>query len=312
MIEFQTWFRGISLEIFRVLKPGGHFLNFSSPRTYHRMACAVEEAGFEIRDQMLWIFGSGFPKSHNLENEFDGWGTALKPAHEPICVARKPFQGTVLQNMQEFGVGAMNIDACRVDGEPWRYGSQPKLNGARYQPGQLTPKERHAENVVGGEDGRWPANLIHDGSDEVLQYFPEVQSGIPGTRRKAHETNSMSGRLNMTGKVEVGYGDSGNAARFFYCAKCSPNDRNEGLPDGMLNDHPTVKPTTLMRYLIRLVTPKGGRVLDPFRGSGSTGKAAMYERMLFDGIDMDAKWEPISMHRIEYAINHRDIQIPLF
>ena len=160
MRQFQSWTQMWAEHVYRVLKPGGHLLVFASPRTYHRMVCGIEEAGFEIRDQIFWVFASGFPKSHNLENEFDGWGTALKPAHEPILVARKPLIGTVKQNMDQYGTGAVNIKDSLIPGEPWFYGNQPKLNGARYTPGQLTPLERHAENITGGEQGRWPANLI--------------------------------------------------------------------------------------------------------------------------------------------------------
>lgn len=312
MIEFQKWFCEISKEIYRVLKPGAYFLNFAAPRTYHRMACGVEEAGFEIRDQMMWVFSSGFPKSYNLEGDHEGWGTALKPAHEPIVVARKPYRGTIIKNMDTHGVGAMHIEACRVEGEPWFYGNQPKLNGGRYQPGQMTPKERHSENIVGGENGRWPANFMHDGGEGVLEHFPFTKSGVPGKRNKPHKSGSMSGVMNTLDRVETGYGDEGTAARFFYCAKVSQTDRNEGLPEGLINDHATVKPTDLCRYLQRLVTPKGGITLDPFRGSGSFGKSAMYEFLHYVGIDEDPRWDPVSQHRIEYAIKTRDRQISIF
>lgn len=334
MVEFQNWFRGISIEIFRVLKPGAHFLNFSSPRTYHRMACAVEEAGFEIRDQIMWLFASGFPKSHNLEGDFNGWGTALKPAHEPIVVARKPFTSTVLKNMQDHGTGALNIDACRISGEPWFYGNQPKLNGARYQPGQITPTERHAENITGGENGRWPANIIHDGQVE----FPEAkgQQGRVGPEHGERKSVNTYGDYGARTNCEPREESITSAARFFYCAKTSRSDRNEGLDHlvekpllwssgeknpgsfqsehtnkASQNNHPTVKPTDLMRYLICLVTPKGGLVLDPFLGSGSTGKAAMLEHMNFVGIDMDEKWIEISKHRIEFGLTNRNNQIKL-
>lgn len=161
-------------QAYRVLKPGGYLISFGGARTYHRMVVAIEDAGFEIRDQIFWVFGSGFPKSSNQKGEWEGWGSGLKPAHEPICVARKPLTGTIPENLAQYGTGAMNINACRIEGEPWRYGNQPKLNGARYQPGQLTPLERHAENIEGGHEGRWPANVIHDGSDEVTRYFPDA------------------------------------------------------------------------------------------------------------------------------------------
>jgi DNA modification methylase len=309
MLEFQQWFAMMSREFFRVLKPGGYFLNFSSPRTYHRMACGVEEAGFEIRDQIMWLFASGFPKSHNLDGEHTGWGTALKPAHEPIVVARKPFDGTVKQNMDEFGVSALNIDGCRIElnGD---YKSKP--NGRPSLTGLDDNYDRSNANQP-DEQGRWPANIIHDGSQLIIDQFPESkgQQGRVGPEHGDKKSINTYGDYGARHVMEP-RSDSGSAARFFYCAKTSPLDRNEGLPDGILNDHPTVKPTDLMRYLIRLVTPKGGLVLDPFRGSGSTGKAAMYEHCKFVGIDMDEKWESISRYRIEYAIRNRDIQIPLF
>jgi hypothetical protein len=312
---FQLWMQDKATHLLRVLKPGGYLINFSSPRMYHRMVSGVEDAGFEIRDQIFWVFASGFPKSHNLDGDFDGWGTALKPAHEPIVVARKPLKGSVARNMQTYGVGAMNIDACRVDGGgTWKYGSQPKLNGGRYNPGHLTPKERHAENIEGGEDGRWPANLIHDGSDEVTSLFPYSrgqQSNVKGTEqsRTGDENTHCYGEFGSRERFTK-RSDNGTAARFFYCAKTSPTDRNEGL-DGITNDHPTVKPTTLCRYLIKLVTPSNGIVLDPFMGSGSFGKGAMFEHMRFVGIDKEGHNIPVAEGRIKWAIKNRDIQIKL-
>jgi len=352
--KFQQWFYERALDIYRVLKPGGYFISFCSPRTYHRMVCGIEDAGFEIRDQIFWVFASGFPKSSNQHGDWEGWGTALKPAHEPILVARKPLIGTVPQNLTEFGTGAMNINACRIPGEPWFYGNQPKLNGARYQPGQLTPTERHAENIHGGQDGRWPANLIHDGSDEVKALFPESkgqQGDLMNHSKDRESPNGIFGKMSAARNFEA-RGDSGSAARFFkscqfdeediefarmyYCAKTSRTDRNEGcehLESGPLNwssgdqnpgsfqsegtdrsspnNHPTVKPTDLMRYLIKLVTRPGGHVLDPFCGSGSTGKAAMLERMIFTGIDMDPHNIEISEARIRWAQKNRSNQTSL-
>jgi DNA modification methylase len=310
----------------RVLKPGGHLLAFSGSRTYHRMVCAIEDAGFEIRDQIMWLYGSGFPKSHDVSKAIDreagavreivglrqahspysgnsndsglttdkwrdertgthevhitasatpeaarwqGWGTALKPAHEPIVVARKPLRGTVAQNVLAHGTGAINVDGCRVGTE-------------------------------GDTLGRWPANVIHDGSAEVVGAFP-------------------------------GDGEA-SAARFFYTAKASRTDRDEGLEGwdvatlgemtggraegsagldspragagrttGRANVHPTVKPTSLMRYLCRLVTPPGGTVLDPFTGSGSTGKAAVLEGFRFIGIELSPQYAEIARARIAAA-----------
>jgi DNA methylase len=241
-----------------VLKPGGHMLAFSGTRTYHRMVCAIEDAGFEVRDQIGWTYGSGFPKSKNLDGEWQGWGTALKPAWEPIVVARKPLIGTVADNVLAHGTGALNIDGCRVP-----------------------------------TGDRWPANLIHDGSDEVVACFPTA----PGQQCRARTDGASQGNNTFGALKHVTYepeprGDTGSAARFFYCAKASKSDR------GAENTHPTVKPTDLMRYLCRLVTPRGGVVLDHFMGSGSTGKAAVLEGFRFIGIDMMPEHVKIAEHRI--------------
>lgn len=317
-------------QVYRVLVPGAWLLSFGGPRTYHRMVCEIEDAGFEIRDQIFWVFGSGFPKSHNLSDEFEGWGTALKPAHEPIVVARKPLIGTVKQNMERYGTGALNIKDCRIEGEPWVFGTQTDIRGGKYGDSRPSDGNVFAVNVVGGQDGRWPANLIHDGSEEVLKYFPSAQ------RQPSINTYGDYGpRSNFQPRQEL----DKSAARFFYCAKTSRLDRNEGcedLPDqrgGMVsntsgqhltrrevdynptpvkNNHPTVKPTELMRYLCRLVTPKGGLIIDPFCGSGSTGKAAMYEHMRFVGIDMDQHNIEISDRRIKFALRNRDNQMNMF
>ena len=238
----------------RVLKPGGCLLSFAGTRTQHRMAVNIEDAGFQIRDMIAWVYGSGFPKSRNIG---DGWGTALKPALEPITVARKPFKGTVANNVLTHGTGAINIDGCRV-----------------------------------GSDvaGRWPANLIHDGSDEVTQLFPNTKSG----NVKAYQRANRSGWAGPTPEQSTfeREGDSGSAARFFYCAKASKKDREEG------NTHPTVKPTDLMAYLCRLVTPEGGTVLDPFMGSGSTGKAAIQNGFDFVGIEREQNYFAIAEKRL--------------
>jgi hypothetical protein len=220
--------------------------------------------------------------------QWSGWGTALKPALEPITVARKPLVGTVAANVLEHGTGALNVDGCRVAAaagdEPlkWEHGRGMGFHGA----------EDRGPCAAGTSPGRWPANLIHDGSDEVVGLFPQTSSSVPGVRRKAHDTNAMAGRLGLMGKPETGYGDSGSGARFFYCAKASKADRGEG------NTHPTVKPTELMRYLCRLVTPPGGVVLDPFMGSGSTGKAAMLEGFEFIGIEREEPYLAIAQARI--------------
>jgi DNA modification methylase len=252
-------------EALRVLKPGGHLIAFGGSRTYHRMAVAIEDAGFQIRDQIMWVYGSGFPKSHNIGKKiegWDGWGTALKPAHEPIVLARKQIVGTVANNVLQFGTGGLNIDGSRVGSKRDSEQKQSAYSGSNVAiVGQREGGKIYPENL-----GRFPANFIHDGSDEVLELLNE-------------------------------------AARFFYCAKASKRDRNEGA----LNHHPTVKPTSLMQYLVRLVTPPNGIVLDPFMGSGSTGKACVLEGFDFIGIEQSAEYVEIARARIEYANDKRSI-----
>ena len=318
-------------ECLRVLKPGGHLLAFAGTRTQHRMAVRIEDAGFEIRDLIAWLYGSGFPKSHNGE-----WGgTALKPALEPITVARKPLIGTVEQNWREHGTGALNIDGCRVPGDCTRRTNTAEMG---YHGGNLA-----SEYQTGSDSGRWPANLIHDGSDEVLAAFPNAPGQIApvkfdaeerktgavyGAMKRGHEPSADSENRGAVGfKMRPGARrmDTGSAARFFYCAKASKLDRNEGLDgfekattsDGRAvaadnayqrgkteraNTHPTVKPTDLMRYLCRLVTPPGGIVLDPFMGSGSTGKAAMLEGLRFIGCELSPEYLAIAEARISAAL----------
>lgn len=303
-------------EVLRVLKPGAYLLAFGGTRTYHRLACAIEDAGFEIRDQIGWAFGSGFPKSHN-----GPWGgTALKPAWEPIVMARKPLIGTVEQNWREHGTGALNIDACRV-------ATDDVLTGSGTPPLQYcgaNPRPFHKTAVPLGmnqhDAGRWPANLIHDGSEEVLACFPDSESGANPTRRGGLGYHGAAGQEQCAAPRGA---ESGSAARFFYCAKADRADRNEGLqgmPTKALNwssgeqspgtfqspntnrqaqnHHPTVKPTDLMRWLCRLVTPKGGTVLDPFMGSGSTLKAAELEGFSAIGIEINAEYCAIARKRI--------------
>jgi DNA modification methylase len=324
-------------ECLRVLKPGGHLLAFAGTRTQHRMAVRIEDAGFEIRDMIAWVYGSGFPKSLDVSKAMDkaaraerevvgegpyssrrpradvkamhaysdgvgdygsslitapateaarqwhGWGTALKPALEPITVARKPLIGTVAENVMQYGTGGVNVDRCRVGDE---------VLSAHIRGVTRIDTFKGAEgNEMAERTGRWPANFIHDGSDEAVDLLA-------------------------------------SAARFFYCAKASKRDRDEGL-DGMSvwtaaqrtgrgegsagitgyagatgsarNHHPTVKPTDLMRYLCRLVTPPQGTVLDPFMGSGSTGKAAALEGFDFIGIEMSDEYVEIARRRIEHA-----------
>ena len=297
----------------RVLKPGGYLLAFGGSRTYHRMACAIEDAGFEVRDQIQWVYGSGFPKSSNQGN---GWGSALKPSHEPICMARKPLIGTVAVNVLVWGTGAINIDDCRVhadDAKGYAYTVTRLKPGATLNKtgGNWRPEEGGIEYQGHTQDGRWPANLIHDGSDEVLAAFPQAPGQIADASTKAdsRKTQNCYGAMrrgsqeasrDSDNEGAVGFKmkpgarrlDEGSAARFFYCAKTSKSERGEG------NTHPTVKPISLMRYLCRLVTPPGGVVLDPFCGSGSTALAALKEGFDFIGIELNPEYIAMANNRI--------------
>lgn len=363
----------------RVLKPGGHLLAFGGSRTYHRLACAIEDAGFEIRDQIMWVYGSGFPKSLDVSKaidkaagakrevvgsrpltgngktmksgfhqpdgsgagetikqdifeftapatdaakQWDGWGTALKPAHEPIVLARKPLNGTVANNVLTHGVGALNIDGCRVH----------RADDDASHAGHRTATFGTQETFSGGDGsggwsqnnaGRFPANLIHDGSDEVLELFPDSKAGKPRSDR------GTGGIWSGSSGVPCGaqYGDEGSAARFFYCAKASRTERNTGLdhlpevrhsdrpsdnlPGGdnprnrtntpQTNFHPTVKPLALIHYLIKLITPPGGTILDPFLGSGTTAVAATQLGHPWIGCELTEDYWPIIEARIAHA-----------
>jgi site-specific DNA-methyltransferase (adenine-specific) len=352
-------------ECLRLLKPGGHLLAFGGSRTYHRLACAVEDAGFEIRDQIMWVYGSGFPKSLDVSKAIDkmhgaqrqvirhrrdvatriydngegprlpdqipvtvpatddacrwqGWGTALKPAHEPIVLARRPLDGTVAETVLAHGTGALNIDGCRVgraDDDTSRAGHRTLTFGSDDEP---TSGGDGSGGWSQNDSGRFPANFIHDGSDEVLELFPETRQGIAVRSRSSG--NAFGTYTPRPPMPNLGYDDGGgSAARFFYCAKASRAEREAGLDghviqragglqgrhDGSLgsitmrrNHHPTVKPIALMRYLIRLVTPPGAVVLDPFAGSGTTGIAAALEGCEFVGIEQSADYAAIAEARI--------------
>jgi site-specific DNA-methyltransferase (adenine-specific) len=331
----------------RVLKPGGHLLAFGGTRTYHRMACAIEDAGFEVRDSINWIYGSGFPKSLDVSKAIDkaagaereiigerklggnaaqstqekggtfasntnsvgvepisvpittpstdaakqweGWGTALKPAHEPIVLARKPFEDTVANNVMQHGTGALNIDGCRVE-------TTDSFGGGTKGTSGFAAGYEHDGWVAGSSLGRWPANVIHDGSDEVVGLFPSSKAGKPRPDR------GTGGIWSESMGIPCGpqYGDDGSAARFFYCAKAGKSERNAGLPKDA-NIHPTVKPLELMKYLCRLITPPNGIILDPFAGSGSTLVAATLEGFNSIGIEMTADYLPIIEARIKWA-----------
>lgn len=324
-------------EVQRVLKPGGHVVAFSGTRTYHRMAVAIEDAGFEIRDQLGWLYGSGFPKSHNQRGEWEGWGTALKPAWEPIALARKPLDGTVAQNLAKWGVGALNIDGCRVDSHNKGW---PKTR--RYAPGQMAGGEGYlrgktVETVDQSDAGRWPANICHDGSDEVMAAFPDApgQQGYVGPEHGERPSKGIYGDFGARPDSHPRSDSTKSAARFFYCAKAGRKDRDEGLdalpkkaggmvsntsgqhitrrdenykPEPRANTHPTVKPTDLMRWLCRLVTPPGGTILDPFMGSGSTGKAALLEGFHFIGCEREDEYMPIAQARIAAALRPQAVR----
>ncbi len=372
-------------QVLRVLKPGAHLLAFGGSRTYHRMACAIEDAGFEIRDMIEWVYGSGFPKSldvskaidkaagakreiigpsvHHCEGrkatntlrsmnvlyrgeddgkydtapatdaarQWSGWGTALKPAHEPICMARKPLsEKTVAENVLKHGTGGINIDASRVLTDDSLGGGMVSMGRPKVAEGwdrpwmhdpEVTEKKKgeSAEKVKLAESlGRWPANFVHDGSEEVLGLFPNSVSGTSNNKnsiRKNYKSNTYGHDRRYSAPAISG--DSGSAARFFYCAKASKSERDEGC-EGMeekdwdfttmgtqtdkainargrnpenqnssrKNNHPTVKPLALMQYLIKLVCPPGGIVLDPFIGSGTTMRSALALNMHCIGIDL--------------------------
>lgn len=397
----------------RVLKPGGHLLAFGGSRTWHRIAVAIEDAGFEVRDSIAWMYGSGFPKSLNISKaidkaagaerevigkhpapagrsnaltqertdaaagifagdnnsvditapatdeakQWDGWGTALKPAFEPIVVARKPLIGTVAENVLTYGTGGINIDWSRISSDENfdNLQGRPIQKLATRRDGETDDeyRERVLESPQQQEAleklknlGRWPANVI---LDEYTAELLDEQSGISKSTTGKRQPNPKFervafGHYNAQPDKVSGHNDFGGASRFFYCAKASKRDRNEGLdeieakeigakgnglgrtcatcgasvlggcdcPDRTYvnptskNHHPTVKPTTLMRYLVKLVTPPNGLVLDPFMGSGSTGKAAILERFRFMGIELSEEYLEIAKARIEHAQSQVD------
>ena len=415
-IAFQkdTW-----KKCFNVLKPGGYLLAFGGSRTFHRIACAIEDAGFEIRDTIMWLYGSGFPKSFNIglaidkkngvespvvgqnadilkkqakdlreghrkikdsydlgdenrnngfttvsadikeaQNQWRGWGTCLKPAYEPIIVARKPPIGSLVDNVLCYGVGGINIDECRIPLEEnyvYKETNRQNRNGIFAEESAGTGSFINSKNHIASAspDGRFPANIIltYDETD-----IEEVCSGFPQSKGANSQNNYSNGSIYRGQSLQESstklegfrewYNDDGSAARYFYCAKASKKDRNDGcdeLPTKLFglsnqakaeinrgnenfsgneqlatnalnkvqhtkNNHPCVKPTELVQYLIRLVTPNGGTILDPFNGSGSTGKAAMFENKernkgyKYIGIELDEDYLKISKARIDFAI----------
>ena len=363
-------------DLFKLVKPGGHLLAFSGSRTYHRMAVAIEDAGFEIRDMIEWVYGSGFPKSLNIgkavdklqgnerevtgtqEREgrssgilgkkvqitrelstgtspYEGYGTALKPAHEPCVLARKPIEGTVANNVLKHGTGGLNIDGTRVEAEPglaknWTDRKAPAgFNGDKsgiYGSGKTDTPSDYTPT------GRFPANLIHDGSDEVEAVFPQTKAGVAVRRNKGivASKNVTFNANDPTNTEDVGYGDSGSASRFFYTAKASKSERNAGLEgfeekltpkmDGgefinpmtgisskqtmRQNHHPTVKPLSLTKYLATLIKPPtGGRLLVPFSGSGSEMIGALQAGWEYvEGVELTEEYIPIAEARIKYWV----------
>ncbi len=337
------------------MKPGAHLLAFGGTRTHHRLMCAIEDAGFEIRDCLMWVYGSGFPKSldvskaidktkgaerkivgttkgkggENLNQisrpdgndnkdakgmgayghgakqvtvdipvtepatpeaqQWDGWGTALKPAWEPIILARKPLDGSVAKNILEHGVGGLNIDGSRI---PLNDEIPPSGSAKRvYAKNQFTEAKVYGENKITPPSGRFPANLIHDGSDEVLERFPK--SSVTGRRSERSKAAKVGDtRWLHDNHQSTEHTDRGSTARFFYCAKASKAER------GKDNNHPTVKPIALMRYLCRLITPPGGTIMDPFMGSGSTGVASFLENFAFIGMEKELPSFKIACNRI--------------
>ena len=330
---FGAWCETWLTECLRVLKPGGHLLAFGGTRTWHRLAVAVEDAGFEIRDSMAWLYGSGFPKSLDVSKAIDraagalaheskgfivagqtgklinpptkgyvppapatdaakqwqGWGTALKPAFEPIVVARKPLTGTVAANVLEHGTGALNVDGCRIGSdEDTRRNARGGDNGLGGT-GTFQIRERRAEDMP-ETSGRWPANVI---LDEHTAAIVDEQSGV-STSGAAGLKGSSGFADGYSGEYSVPYGDTGGASRFFYAAKAPSEER----PTGNGTAHPTVKPLDLMRWLVRLVTPPGGIVLEPFAGSGTTVEACIKEDVRCIAIEREADYLPLINERI--------------
>jgi DNA modification methylase len=330
-------------ECLRVLKPGGHVLSFCGTRTYHRMVVNMEDAGFEIRDQLQWIYGQGFPKSLNIALALDkkagaigdrgkgfnvagqnvqlnqnkelrsdhpdympqepitdeakkwsGWGTALKPANEPICLARKPLEGTVAANVLKFGVGGINVDGCRIGSAG---DDAQRLRKGGFSDSQVYGSGRDDLTSTGsGSLGRFPSNVLLD--EEAAAMLDEQSGNRPGfsgggTKGAGYRSEYVNGKVKGKTLAANYFNDSGGASRFFYVAKASKRERGEG------NHHPTVKPVSLMQYLVRLITPKAGVCLDPFMGSGTTGVACVKEGMGFIGIERDPDYAKISEKRIE-------------
>lgn len=321
--SFEEWTARWAAEVFRVLKPGAYIVVCCAPRSYHRMACGLEDAGFVVRDQFAWLFGSGFPKNHKLG---DGKGTALKPAHEPIALAWKPFKGTIQACHKKHGTAALNIDACRIAVDDEAYARN--ASGDR---GHENDRKRQSEFAMtagkASDIGRWPANVILDdiAAAALDEQTGELTSGANPTRRGSDKFRDTYGEFKGQEECDAARGlDIGGASRFYYVAKPSreerdmgchdlvarPRDdsRKEGNPGGdnprnrglqpRGNFHPTVKPVELMRWLVKLVTPVGGKVLDPFGGSGTTAMACAYEQRDFEIIEREAEYVELIKRRV--------------
>lgn len=354
--QWISVFADVARECLRIIKPGGHALVWAIPRTSHWTATAWENGGWEIRDRIAHLFGSGFPKSHDVgkaidknagaerevigqyrargaartltggnyggggnnkaehdyivqtapstdkAKQWDGWGSALKPAIEDWWLFRKPLTGKIVENVLEWGTGSINIDACRVDGSV-KSVPQPAFNSPTGRVYGFQTGEGRSGEFSQSAKGRWPANLIHDGSDEALSVFPVAGKNNSSVRSNGFVDSAVYGDSNKPYHSLRGYNEqAGSASRFFYCAKASRKDRNEGLNGP--NTHPTVKNTVLMRYLCRLITPPKGIVLDPFMGSGSTGKAAIMEDFSFIGCEIDEMYFSIAAERIRFAVSN--------
>jgi site-specific DNA-methyltransferase (adenine-specific) len=341
-------------EALRVAKPGAHLLSFGGTRTFHRIACAIEDAGWEVRDCIMWLYGSGFPKSMDISKAIDkklgaertevvgtrhrnvkpfddgngwnsnnttgdyqymapaseeakkwsGWGTCLKPAYEPIIMARKPVEGTIVDNVLKHGTGGINIDECRI---PFESEEDRKSTGMdRIHTSKVGAFAGKVENdherttfMPRQTNGRFPANVLHDGSDEVVELFPDNVKG--GTWNNTKGARHFENNGKPTEYTNKGSDNSvGSAARFFYCAKASKKERGEG------NVHPTVKPIALMEYLVKLVAPENAIVLDPFMGSGTTGVASVNLGRGFVGIEKEKEYFDIAERRIENAEKKED------
>ncbi|MCB0252103.1 MAG: site-specific DNA-methyltransferase [Anaerolineae bacterium] len=294
---FQEWCEAWARECLRVLKPGGYMLAFGGTKTQHRMVVAIEDAGFEIRDQIGWIYAQGFPKNDS----------SLKPAWEPVCVARKPLIGTVAANQAAYGTGRLNIDDCRISTDETLREGSGKL-WSHYRDGEASAERRYADKggtnfaatpgPRGGDPaGRYPANIIHDGSQEVVAAFPDAP-GQQGDLRETGRARPSSGRFGdmAAPHAHAARMDEGSAARFYYAAKADADDR-------LGSKHPTVKPVDLMQYLVRLVTPRDGVVLDPFGGTGTTGEAAWREGRRAILIERETVYQDDIARRMELAEN---------